>query len=132
MKTFVQPQNVWNPQGRYSQAILSNPGKLLFIAGQTSIDEAGNLIGENDIVLQTKQVLENIRLILVEAGGSIEDIVKVTTYVTDARSLPSYYRVRREFFKREPPTSTTVVIAGLARKELLVQVEAIAIVDDKT
>ena len=127
MKIIIQPVKVWDPQGKYSQAILSKAGQVLFISGQTSVDEERNIVGKMNIEIQTRQVLENIKVIAEEAGGSLENIVRLTTYVTDARSLPDYYKTRKEYFKKDPPTSTTVVVTALGREDLLVEVEAMAV-----
>jgi reactive intermediate/imine deaminase len=131
MKTVVQPATVWDPQGRYAQALLlSKPGKLLFIAGQTAVDERGEVVGKGDVEAQTKRVLDNMKAILAAAGGSFGDLVKITTYVTDAQHLSGMYSARQQYFVDGRPTSTTVVVQGLAREEFLVEMEAIAVLPD--
>ena len=71
----------------YSNAIRSEAGPLLWISGQVAIDKDGELVGQNDLRAQAVQVLENIKLILRASGAGMEDIVKVTVYVTDIRAF---------------------------------------------
>ena len=72
-------------------------------------------------------MLENLRAVLHEAGGSFADIVKTTTYITDIKYREGLNRVRTRYFEKHPPASTLVVVKGLARKEYMVEIEAIAI-----
>ena len=74
MKERIQPKSLSDPRPRYSQAILTKPGRLLFIAGQTAVDGNGNIVGKGDIEAQAKQVLENLKAVLDEAGASLLDI----------------------------------------------------------
>lgn len=127
MRKVIQPRRLSDPRPRYSQAILTKPGKLLFIAGQTASDQKGNVVGKGDIEKQARQVFENLKSILKEAGGSFKDIMKTTTYITDRKYREGLHRARRIYFKKNPPTSTLVIVKGLARKEYLVEVEAIAV-----
>lgn len=127
MKKVIQPKKLSDPRPRYSQAILAKPGRLLFIAGQTAVDEKGNIVGKGDIEKQATQVLENIKTVLKEAGGSFEDLVMTTTYITDIKYREGLNRVRRSYYKKSPPTSTLVVVKGLAHKDYLVEIAAIAV-----
>ncbi len=129
MKERIQPKTLSDPRPRYSQAILVKPARLLFIAGQTASDEKGNIVGPGNIEAQAKQVLENLKAILTEAGGSFADIVKTTTYITDIKYREGLNKVRREYFEKDPPTSTLVVVKGLAREEFLLEIEAIAVLE---
>ncbi|MFQ5852059.1 MAG: RidA family protein [Candidatus Binatia bacterium] len=129
MKERIQPKALSDPRPRYSQAILTKPGRLLFIAGQTAVDGQGNIVGKGDIEAQTTQVLENIKAILNETGASFGDIVKITTYITDIKYREGLNRVRRRYFEKDPPTSTLLVVKGLAQEEYLVEIDAIAALD---
>ena len=126
-KERIQPKGIHDPSPRYSHGIVTQPGKMLFIAGQTALDEKGNIVGHGDIEAQTAQVLKNLSAVLHEAGGSSADIVKTTTYITDIEYREGLNRVRRRYFEKHPPASTLVVVKGLARKEFMVEIEAIAI-----
>jgi enamine deaminase RidA (YjgF/YER057c/UK114 family) len=127
MKEILRPAKVWDPGPRYAQGILTELGTVLFIAGQTALDQWGNIVGNGNIEVQTRQVLTNIEAILTLAGGRRNNLVATTSYVTDSRYLSGFYRTRREFFASTLPTSTTVLVNSLPRKEFLVQIEAIAV-----
>ena len=131
MKKTIQPRSLWDPQSRYSQGVLVEPQRLLFIAGQTAVDSGGNIVGKGDIEAQTSMILQNIKAILEEAGGSLKDLVATTAYVTGAEHLSGFYKARREFFKEALPTSTTVIVKGLARSEYLVEIQAIAALGER-
>ena len=127
MKKIIRPKEIWDPGNRYAQGILSKSGTLLFIAGQTAVDDRGKTVGKGNIETQTRAVLKNIEAVLEGAGGSRENLVATTSYITEVKHLGGFYKSRREFFAGALPTSTTVVVRGLARKQFLVQIEAIAV-----
>jgi enamine deaminase RidA (YjgF/YER057c/UK114 family) len=108
---------------------------LIFVGGQISSDDQGRTIGVGDIETQTRNVFENIRSVLREAGADMRDIVKINTfYVFDGEgdALTEYWekmtRVRMEFFEEPGPCGTGVRVVGLAYPDLLIEVEAIAVV----
>ncbi len=128
---IVQPQGVAKPAGLYNHAISVNSGPLLFIAGQVAIDENNQFIGDGDFSAQMEQVFKNLGRILESAATSFENVVKFTTYLTRSRDLKAFYEKRAKIFadiypKGRYPTNTLVVVDQLARKEWLVEVEAIA------
>ncbi len=127
MKEIIQPKKLSDPRPRYSHAIQTDPGKLLFMAGQTATDQQGNIVGKGDIVAQATQVLENMKAILEEVGGSLADIVKTTVYITDIKYREGMGQVRSRYFENDPPTSTLIVVKGLAREEFLIEIEAMAV-----
>ena len=127
MKKIIQPKNLQDPRPRYSQAILTDGGRLLFIAGQTASDKDGNVVGVGDIEAQAKQVFEKIKIIVEEAGGTLDDIVKTTVYITDAKYREGQRKVRSQYMIKDPPTSTLIIVKGLARDEFLIEIEAIAV-----
>ena len=127
MKKIIQPKNLQDPRPRYSQAILTEGGKLLFIAGQTASDKDGNVVGVGDIEAQAKQVFENIKTIVEEAGGTLDEIVKTTVYITDIKYREGQRKARSQYLMKDPPTSTLIVVKGLAREEFLIEIESIAV-----
>lgn len=126
MKTILQPQKMAKPRGNYSHGVLVKPGNLLFIAGQTAIGPDGTIVGVGDPYAQAKQVFENMAAVLSEADGDFNDIVKITTYITDISYRVKVNEARKEFFQKDFPASTLVVVKGLADADFLVEVEAIA------
>jgi len=106
-------------------------GNTLWVAGQVAQDKGGKLIGKGDIELQAKQVYTNLRSILTEAGGGLANIVKMTTYITHYASLEGYRKVRGTFFTEPFPPNTLVVVESLASPDFLIEIEAIAVLEEK-
>ena len=100
-------------------------GELLYISGQVAQDNGGNLVGPGDGEAQTRHIMSRIQTIAEAAGATMGDVVKITTFLTDVAIYPDFSRVRAETFPSSPPASSTVIVAGLVRPELLVEVEAI-------
>ena len=100
-------------------------GDTLYVSGQIAVDNAGNIVGEGDCEVQSRQVMANIRAVIKAVGGSMDNVVKITCFLTDVANYPAYSKVRSETFPSNPPASSTVIVAGLVRPELLVEVEAI-------
>ncbi|HSE88852.1 MAG TPA: RidA family protein [Candidatus Binatia bacterium] len=123
----IQPNSLNDPRPRYSQGILTEGGKVLFIAGQTASDKDGNVVGKGDIKAQTRQVFENIKAVLEAAGGSFDNVVMTTTYITDRKYREGYNEVRRNIYQQDPPTSTLVIVSGLANPDYLIEIASIAV-----
>ncbi|MGH7770268.1 MAG: RidA family protein [Candidatus Binatia bacterium] len=124
---IIQPKSLNDPRPRYSQGILAEGGKLLFVAGQTASDKDGNVVGKGDIEAQTAQVFKNLRAVLEEAGGSLDNLVMTTTYITDRKYREGYNKVRMQQYKKNSPTSTLVIITGLAHPDYLIEINGIAV-----
>ncbi|MFE1953967.1 MULTISPECIES: RidA family protein [Streptomyces] len=116
------------PGTGYTQ-VVSGTGKLIAVSGQIAVDEKGELVGEGDAGAQARQVFENLNRCLAAAGATFDDVVKLTFYVTDVAHLPAV-RVARDAYVdvERPPASTAVQVAALFRPELLLEVEAWALV----
>ena len=128
MKRVLKPKGLVDASERYSQGILLEGIRgLLFIAGQTSTDRDGNVVGVGDIRAQARKAFENVEIVLKEAGLEFEHLVKTTVYLTDRSYREEYNRVRMEVLPQgDRPTSTLLIISGLARPEYLIEIEAIA------
>jgi reactive intermediate/imine deaminase len=124
----MNPQNVAPPGGNYSHAVRidTGDGVLLFVSGQVSLDVQGSLVGEGDMARQTEQVFENLRAVLEANGGSFEDVVKISTFLTDMSQLQAVRDVRGRYLADPPPASTTVEVSSLFRPEALIEVEVVA------
>ena len=129
-KEALNPATLPKPVGPYSNVVTSPPGKLVFVAGQVAFDAEGNVVGEGDIVAQTRQVMENIRLALEAAGATFADVVKIINYITDANEFSKMAAVRREYLREPYPTSTLIEVQALMFPELLIEIEAIAVVPE--
>jgi 2-iminobutanoate/2-iminopropanoate deaminase len=117
-----------NPVGISPNPALSagiRVGDFLFVSGNVGVDSSGNLVGPGDCEAQSRQVMANIRTIVEAAGGSMQDVVKITCFLTDVNDYPAYGKVRSETWPSSPPASSTVIVAGLVRPEYLVEVEAV-------
>ena len=129
MAKIIQPKNLAKPLANYSQVVETTGGKMVFIAGQTSIDAQGNLVGKGDIAAQTRQVMENLKIAVEAAGGAVRDIVKINIFTTDLLNFRQQTSdIRNEYFSSDYPTSTLVEISKLADPDLLVEIEAIAVI----
>ena len=103
-------------------------GEWLFISGQIPIDKDGNIVGKNDVKLQTIQVYEIIQGMLNELGYSLENIIKLTTFYVNSDDFPIIAEVRKNYFnKGHLASSSAFCVSALAHSEALVEVEAIAI-----
>ncbi|MDI6852667.1 MAG: RidA family protein [Deltaproteobacteria bacterium] len=109
--------------GPYSQAVAAGP--FVFVSGQIPLDRQGKMV-EGDIVVQTVQVLENLKAILAAAGLTLADVVKTTVFLADMADFSEMNRVYGEFFPEKPPARSTVQVAGLP-KGAAVEIEAIAL-----
>jgi len=109
--------------GPYTQALAAGP--FVFISGQIPMDPNGNLV-KGDIVVQTVQVIANLKAILAAVGLGPKDVVKTTVYLTDLADFQEMNRTYGEFFPQHPPARTTVQVAALP-KNGAVEIEAIAL-----
>jgi 2-iminobutanoate/2-iminopropanoate deaminase len=120
----------WDPEvsQRLGYSLGMKYGSSLWIAGQVAVDELGRPVGQGDIEAQTRCVFERLRAIVEAAGGTMADVVKTTTYITNRSHRPVVNELRREFFEGPNyPTSTLLIVAGLALPEYLVEVDAVAV-----
>lgn len=129
-KEAVKSKLVAQPLADYSQGWMVSGGKIIFLSGQVPVDRNGDYVGEGDIALQTRTVLENIKGVLEGAGASMKDVIKITIYTVDmAGYRQSMKDIQREFFPDNFPASTLLEVKSLARPQFLVEIEAIAAVD---
>ena len=115
-----------DPISHYTDAVVA--GELLFISGLVGVDGDGALVGGDDVAAQARQVFENMRAVLDEAGCRFEDVVKVTVYLTDVDDRPKINPVRQEVFGHARPASTLVEVSRLAIPGAKVEIEAIALI----
>jgi enamine deaminase RidA (YjgF/YER057c/UK114 family) len=116
-----------HPTKGYSHA--AKAGNTLYIAGQVAQDVDGNLVGKGDFETQVRQVYENLTSIMKEAGGTLQNIVKKTTFLTHYSHIETYRKVRNEYFPEPCPPNTLLIIDSLALPEYMIEVEAVAVLD---
>ena len=114
--------------GAFSAGVEAPAGSTVYVSGQVSMDAEGNVVGEGDVRAQTEKVLENVATVLEEAGGSLDDVVKVTVFITDMGHYDGIHEVRRRFFQEPYPASSMVEVSALIDPRLLVEVEAVAVI----
>lgn len=113
--------------GKYTFVPALRVGDTVYLSGATGTDENGVITAPGDIEEQTRQIFRKFEALLASLGGSCDDIVSTTDFVT---TMDGYHRtavVRREFFRKGFPTATGVVVAGLIRKDALIEISAIAV-----
>lgn len=114
----------------YSHAVTAH-GRLVAIAGQVAMDENGDLVGGSDARAQTERVFENLGAVLAAAGATFTDVIKLGVFVTDIDILPIVRDVRdRHVDTAHPPASTAVQVESLFRPGYVVEIDALAVVED--
>ena len=101
-------------------------GNMVYVSGTVALDSQGNVVGVDDMAAQCRQVFENIRAVLAEAGATMDDVIKIRAYLTDMSNYAAYSRARAEAFPNIIPASTVIGTSELVFPELLVEVEAVA------
>ncbi|MEI9964636.1 MAG: RidA family protein [Caulobacteraceae bacterium] len=119
------PPGLPKPLGSYCQA--ARRGNVVTTAGVAALDEAGNIVGVGDIVAQTAKTIENLRIALQSCGADLEDVLKVTCYITDFANYRGFNEAFDTYFAGAPPARATVR-ADLVLKDLLIEIDAIAVV----
>ncbi len=124
MREIIETKDAPKPIGPYSQAIRA--GGFVFVSGQIPLDPATAQVVGEDIVRQTRQVLNNLAAVLREAGSGLEKVVKTTVFLANLDDFGSFNQVYAEFMGDSKPARATVQVARLP-KEVLIQVDAIAL-----
>jgi enamine deaminase RidA (YjgF/YER057c/UK114 family) len=127
-KQFLSPPTLPPTKG-WSQAVVAPAGRTVYVSGQISLNEKGELVGKGDMAAQAEQTFKNVAAALAVAGASFKDVVKLTVYVVDLK--PEYVAAVREVRSRylnmdQPPASTMVGISALAVPDWMIEVEAVA------
>ncbi|HKF43779.1 MAG TPA: RidA family protein [Thermoanaerobaculia bacterium] len=125
----VQPSGLEN-NPRYTHAVVVEPGRMVYVSGQVARDASGKTVGAGDMRAQAKQVFENLKIALEAAGSDFAHVVKLNSYLTDMGQMAAYRDVRTEYMGSlaHPPASTTIGVSRLVDPDLLLEVEAIAVV----
>ena len=118
-----------------SNAAIAESGRLAFVAGQVAVDAEGTIVAPGDVAAQTPVVLDNIALVLMGLGAGFADVLEFTTYIVGPESREPWLAARTEAYERlfpdgQYPANTLLIISGLARPELMVEVSAVARLPD--
>ena len=122
----IRVASLAEPMSHFTDAVRA--GGFLHVSGVIAVDGEGNLVGADDVVAQTRQVLENMRAILEAGGCGFEDVVKVTIFLTDVDDRPLINPLRQEAFGSARPASTLVEVSRLVLPEAKVEIECVALV----
>ncbi|NIJ55325.1 RidA family protein [Dyadobacter arcticus] len=130
---FSNPATVAKPNG-YSHAAIIDLGnsKMVIISGQIALDKQGNLVGKDDMGKQAEQVFANIKSIVEDAGGTMNDLVKLNYFLLDVAQIQAVRNVRDKYVNvQNPPASTLVQVSKLFRDGFLLEIEATAVISKK-
>jgi enamine deaminase RidA (YjgF/YER057c/UK114 family) len=128
--SFIDPETLHRPFG-YTHVVEATAGRPVDISGQVALDRDGELVGPGDIRAQARQVLENLQAALQAVGTSFDQVVKLNVYLLDITQLPAIREIRDQYVNTtRPPASTAVEVRRLAVDGLLIEVEAVAVLED--
>ncbi|NIS07129.1 MAG: RidA family protein [Gammaproteobacteria bacterium] len=130
---IYNPDSMAKPLGLYCHVARAKAQDYLHIAGQVSLDQAGELVGRGDFEAQLRQTYENLRAALESANAGFENVIKFTTYLTRKEDLGEYRRVRNALYEGVYPNgayppNTLLIVSGLVNDDLLIEIEAVAAV----
>jgi enamine deaminase RidA (YjgF/YER057c/UK114 family) len=127
----INPEDLPTPQ-TYTQVIVATGGRLVFVAGQVAEDDQGNVVGPGDLPVQAHRAFDNVGRALAGARARPDQVAKITIFVVDYRHehLPAIEAARVELFHGHKPVDTLIGVQTLAHPGCLIEIEAIAIVDD--
>lgn len=124
----TNPATLSKPTG-YTHVVEVKGGRTLYISGQIAVDQAGAVVGKGDLKEQTRQVFENLKSALAASGATFEHVVKITVFMTDVSEIQTFRDVRDRYFTKEPPASSLVQVVRLSRPELMIEIEAVAVME---
>jgi len=130
-KQFLNPPGLARPRG-YTHVVTTHGGKTVYVSGQVARNAKGEIVGRNDLGRQAEQAYENLKVALGAAGASLADVVKLNVYIVNFKpeDREVQRKVRRRYFGQEHlPASTLIGVQALAEQELLIEVEAIAVLE---
>ena len=124
-----QITNYPNPYEKFGIAQAYRYGNLIVMSGQIAITPEGEIVGQGDIAAQAEQAFANISAILGEVDANLKSIIKMTTYVTDMSKVGEIAPIRTKLFGQPPPCETLVEVSALAMPDLMIEIDAMAIVE---
>lgn len=125
-RTNISSGAKWEDIVGYSRAV--RVGNIIEVAGTTSVDERGEVVGLNDPYKQTKYIFQKIEKALAEAGASLKDVTRTRMFVTDISRWEEIGRAHGEFFREIKPAASMIEVKGLISPELLVEIEVTAVI----
>src|SRR6516165_8465193 len=130
-KTQIVSPKIPQPSGHFSQAtMIEARGRFVFISGMTARRADGTIAGIGDIETQTRQVCENVKAAVEQAGGTMDDICRVDVFVRNMEHFDQIHKVRREYFRSPAPASTMVEVCKMTSPDYLIEINAIAVIGE--
>ena len=129
-KNFINPKELSTPRG-YTHVVTAEGGKTVYIAGQVSMNAQGEVVGKGDLKAQITQVYENLKIALKAAGADFKDVVKMTTYIVNYQPehIPILREIRANYLHpTQPPANTLLGVQALFHPDILVEIEATAVI----
>ena len=126
-KQLISSGTTWEMAYGYSRAV--KVGNVIAVSGTTAVDETGKIIGENDFYAQTVFIYQKIEKALQEAGASLNNVIRLRTFITDMSQHPNVLKAQGEFFANIRPAATIVEVTALIDTKLLVEIEADAVLE---
>lgn len=124
---YINPSGLTKPTG-YTHVVLAADGRTVYIAGQVAFDSTGVVVGAGDFRSQAERVFGNLRIALASVGATFSDLVKTTTYVTDVGNAATLREIRGKYLDpARPPANSLIPVPTLARPDLLLEIEAVAV-----
>ena len=127
-KEVATPEGLAKPAGVWSTVVVSQPGKLVCVAGLLATDANRNIVGPGDITVQTRQVCENLKAALASVGAQLSDVIRVDVYIANMDHFDAIHAVRRQYFTKDPPASTMVEVSRFTKPEALIEITALAVI----
>lgn len=130
-KTYLNFPGAPTPKS-YHHVVTTEPGRMIFLSGQVAFDSDRNIVGENDVVAQTRQAMRNLKAAVATGGGQISDILQITTHVVeyDPKQLDDITGTIAEFFEPKClPTNTLVGVSSLSTPGLMIEISGIAVTE---
>jgi enamine deaminase RidA (YjgF/YER057c/UK114 family) len=130
-KQEIRSAELAEPNGHFAQATTAPAGgRMVFVSGMTARNASGGVTGIGDVTAQTHQVCQNLAAAMAAAGGTLDDIARVDVYVRNMEDFAAIHDVRRQYFTGVAPASTLVEVSKFVSKDYLIEINAIAVIDD--
>ena len=126
-RQLISSGTVWEKKYGYSRAV--KVGNQVFVAGTTAVDEAGEVVGLNDVYVQADFIYKKIEKALHQAGAAMTNVVRVRTFITDMTRYPEVLKAQGEVFENIRPAATLVEVTALIDERLLVEIEVDAVIE---
>jgi len=126
-RQLISSGTVWEKKFGYSRAV--KVGNLVFVAGTTAANENGEVVGKDDVYQQAIFIYKKIEKALQEAGASMQNVVRIRTFITDMKRSSEALKVQCEIFSEIQPAATIVETTALINPDLLLEIEADAVIE---